>query len=156
MRTIMADLKNLTQGVGQIVTKLAGNVPGYNWEIIDGKLNNGETGVTSTKYNTTTGTVTATFDSQAWLNATELSWARTMLHESMHAYFISYYNINRPAFLGTYQQMVQDWNIFQNWNDVHHEEFARSLVTGIADALEEYGINRGYNHSRQFYEDILL
>ena len=153
METIMNDLKNLTQGVGQTVQMFAGNTPGYNWKVQDGSLSQG-TGMTSTQYNNTNGTVTTTFDSQAWKNATELSWARTMLHEAMHEYFVAYYNLNRRTFLGTYQQMVQDWNTHQNWNDVHHEEFARSLVTGIADALEEYGIKNGYNHSRQFYEDM--
>lgn len=110
--------------------------------------------MTSSIYNSSNGTVTTTFDTQAFLNATDLSWARTFLHESMHAFFIAYYNEDRRDFLGTYAQMVQDWNTYQNWNDVHHEEFARSLVNGIADALSEYGRNQGYKLSRQFYEDM--
>ena len=51
--------------------------------------------------------------------------------------------------------MVQDWGTMQNWNAIHHEEFARSLVTAIADALQEYGNLKGYtNLNRQFYEDM--
>ena len=50
--------------------------------------------------------------------------------------------------------MVEDWGVLQNWNGVHHEEFSRNLVIPIAVALESYGINKGYNLSKQFYEDM--
>lgn len=50
--------------------------------------------------------------------------------------------------------MVQDYGTLKNWNAVHHEEFARSVVNAIADALQEYGQKKGYNLSRQFYEDM--
>lgn len=50
--------------------------------------------------------------------------------------------------------MVQDWGTLQNWDAVHHEEFARSLVTAIADALETYGKSKGYTLTRQFCEDM--
>ena len=50
--------------------------------------------------------------------------------------------------------MVQDWGVMQSWNDVHHEEIARSLVKSVAVALESYGINKGFNLSKQFYEDM--
>lgn len=126
---------------------------GYNWELQDGSLT-GATGQTSTVFNKSNFTVSSTFDSQAFKDATELSWARTILHEGVHAYFVAYYNTNRPGFVGTYAQMVQDWGLYQNWNDVHHEEFARSLVRDIAKALEEFGNLRGYHHSFQYYESL--
>src|SRR5690606_16594293 len=88
MKSILINLTNLTTGVGHIVTTFAGNTPGYNWEVKDGSLN-GQTGSTSTHYNTSTGTATTTFDSQAWPDATDLSWARTILHESVHAYVVA-------------------------------------------------------------------
>lgn len=105
-------------------------------------------------YNSSTGTITTTFDTQAWPDATDLSWARTILHESIHAYLVSYYKINQPNWTATYPQMVQDWGTLQNWNDVHHEEIARSLVTSIGLSLEEYGQSQGYNLSSQFYRDL--
>lgn len=156
MQTIVTDLKNLTQGsVGQIIQKFAGSTPGWNWEVKDGSLSGG-TGQTDPPalYNKTTGTVTTIFDSQAWLNATDLSWARTILHESVHAYLTVYFATDQQNFIRTYSQMVQDWGTLQNWDAVHHEEFARSLVTAIADALQTYGISKGYSLTRQFYEDM--
>ncbi len=82
------------------------------------------------------------------------SWARTILHESIHPYLASYYAISRPGWIATYPEMVQDWGALQNWNDVHHEEIARSLVTMVAAALQDYGELMGYNLSTQFYEDM--
>jgi hypothetical protein len=121
----------------------------------DGALTAG-TGLTDPPalYNKSTGTISTTFDSQAWLNATELSWARTILHESIHAYLSVYFSSDPKNFVLTYSQMVQDWGTLQNWNDVHHEEFARSLVNQIANSLEEYAVSKGYNLPRQFYEDM--
>lgn len=156
MQSIVTDLKNITQGsVGQIIQKFSGTTPGWNWELKDGSLSGG-TGQTDPPalYNQTTGTVTTTFDSQAWLNATDLSWARTILHESVHAYLSVYFATDQQNFIRTYSQMVQDWGTLQNWDAVHHEEFARSLVTAIADALQSYGTSKGYSLTRQFYEDM--
>ena len=138
-----------------MVAKFSGNFPGYNWEVKSGSLS-GETARTDapTNYNAQTGTMTTTFDSQGWSNATNLSWARTLIHESIHAYLAASYKINRPNYIATYPQMVQDWGIKQNWNDVHHEEIARSLVSLVGAALESYGKNEGYTLSNQFYEDM--
>ena len=109
---------------------------------------------TSQSYYTNTGTIITTFDSQAWRDATELSWARTILHESIHAYLASQFAISRPNWMATYPQMVAKWGRLQNWNDVHHEEIARSIVSDISTSLQEYGNSRGYNFSSQFYDDL--
>jgi hypothetical protein len=50
--------------------------------------------------------------------------------------------------------MIKDWGAKQNWNAVHHEEIARSLVKSIGVALEAYGVSQGYNLNKQFYEDM--
>lgn len=50
--------------------------------------------------------------------------------------------------------MASEWDKLQNWNDMHHEEIARSIVNDIALALEEYGKNNGYNLPSQFYQDM--
>jgi len=126
---------------------------GYNWILQDGSLN-GPTGQTSGLYDKNQYTTTTTFDSHKYPYATDLSWARTILHESIHAYFVTKFALDRPDYIGTYPQMVQDYGNFGNWMPTHHEEFARSLVTSIADALQEYGNNQGYKLTRQFYEDL--
>ncbi|RIV52376.1 hypothetical protein D2V93_04310, partial [Flagellimonas taeanensis] len=155
LKNILNDLKTLNKGVGHIVQKFAGNIPGFNWEVKDGRLS-GATGSTDppAHYNHSTGTITTTFDSQAWKQATDLSWARTMLHEGVHAYLAAEFAISRPNWIATYPQMVAEWGRLKNWNAVHHEEIARSIVNDIAVSLEEYGIRKGYKLSRQFYEDM--
>ncbi|GIV37168.1 MAG: hypothetical protein KatS3mg032_1547 [Cyclobacteriaceae bacterium] len=78
LKTILTDVKNISQGsVGQIIQKFAGSIPGWNWELKDGVLTGG-TGETDppANYNKSTGTVTTTFDTQAWLNASDLENSR--------------------------------------------------------------------------------
>lgn len=156
LKTILNDLKNIESGIGHIITKFAGNDPGYNWKVKDSTLSGTNTAFTESPahYNSVTGTITTTFDSQTWLNATDISWARTILHESVHAYLSVFFKTDRPNWIATYPEMVQEWGTFQNWNDVHHEEFARSLIDQIALSLKEYGEFKGYNLSNQFYEDM--
>ncbi|RXR20898.1 hypothetical protein EQG63_02875 [Flavobacterium amnicola] len=157
MQSILNDIKKLQNGsVGQIIQKFAGNTPGFNWEVKDGVLSGGVVASTQTpsQYNTTSSTITTTFNTTAYPDASELSWARTIIHESVHAYLSVYFATNSPGFIGNYPNMVNDWGILQNWNAVHHEEFARSLVNEIANSLQEYGISKGYNLPRQFYDDM--
>ncbi|MCK0161314.1 hypothetical protein [Allomuricauda sp. F6463D] len=150
LKTILQDLKTLNRGVGYVLQMFASNTPGFNWEVKDGSLG-GATGTTSTKYNKLTGTVTTTFDSQAWGNATDLSWARTMMHESIHSYVVaSSYNAatiaQKQALLGP------DWaSAYLNYG---HEYIANNYIKPIADSLQEFGNIKGYHHSRQFYEDM--
>lgn len=83
-----------------------------------------------------------------------MSWARTILHESVHDFLATQFAIDKPNWIATYPQMVQEWGKLQNWNDVNHEEFARSIVNEIALALEQYGINKGYSFTSTFYQDL--
>ena len=41
------------------------------------------------------------------------SWARTILHESIHPYLASYYAISRPGWIAIYPEMVQDWEHYK-------------------------------------------
>tara|TARA_B110000208_G_scaffold24728_3_gene31832 strand:+ start:1341 stop:2729 length:1389 start_codon:yes stop_codon:yes gene_type:complete len=155
LQNIINDLKKVSGSPGNMVAKFSGSFPGYNWEVKSGSLTGGTAQTDAPSYyNSATGSISTTFDSQSWSNATNLSWARTIIHASIHAYLASYYKISRPNWIATYPQMVQDWGAMQSWNDVHHEEIARSLVKSVAVALESYGINKGFNLSKQFYEDM--
>ncbi len=155
LQTILSKLKTLTKGVGQIVVNFAGDIPNYNWNLKSGELG-GATGATNPPalYDFSTGSITTTLDSQSWTNATDLSWARTILHESIHAYLATQFAINRQDFASTYPTMVSEWGVMQNWNNIHHEEIARSIVNEVAISLEEYGKNNGYNLPSQFYQDM--
>ncbi len=151
LKNILNKLKGQSNGVAESIKKFSGSTQGFNWEVKDGTLSGG-TGQTSSKYNRATGTVSTIFDSQNWKQSTDLSWARTILHESIHAILVAEFNTNRPNWIASYPEMVAEWGRLQNWNAVHHEEFARSIVNDIASSLEEYGRIQGYNLSSQFYK----
>lgn len=143
------------QIIGNIVNKFAGNYPGFNWRVEDGSLS-GQTGQTSNSYNRLTGTVTTTFDSQTWLDASDLSWARTIFHESIHAYIVAYTRTDpinaKTAFADLFLDNIN--NLYPNLNDTQHAEIVRNYVNDIAISLEEYGSNKGYLLSAQFYQDL--
>ncbi|WP_221887757.1 hypothetical protein [Chitinophaga polysaccharea] len=157
MQKILAALKTLSKGsVANIVTKFAGNTPGYNWTVQDGRLSSNTNGETNSLYDSKTGTVTTTIDSKKFTSATDLSIARTILHESVHAYLVSFFGYEALNANATYPTMLQDWMKSKkpNLNTVQHNEMVRSFIIDIANALEEYGRNKGYNLSRQFYDDM--
>lgn len=103
-------------------------------------------------YDPSNESITTVFDNNAWPNATDISWARTIMHEAIHAYLAIYFQINRPDWIAKYPEMVEEWGELQNWNDVHHEEISRSLVSEIAIALKEYGDSKSYTYDLQFYQ----
>ncbi|WP_108423948.1 hypothetical protein [Flagellimonas amoyensis] len=150
MKGIMTDLTGSNTGIGYMINKFAGTDPGYNWNVQDGSLG-GPTAQTSVAYNSATGTVTTTFDSQAWPNATDLSWARTILHESIHAYVIAV-NYNTTTVAGRQTLLGPNWaSAYLNYG---HNYIADNYIGPMANSLEEFGNSMGYNLSRQFYEDM--
>lgn len=154
LKKILDNLKKTTASPGNMIVNFTGSwANGYNWTVQTGTIKGAASGTTEPTYNVTTG-ITTTFDSQKYPEATDLSWARTMLHESIHAYLVTYFKVDKPGWIATYPQMVTDWGVKQNWNGVHHEEIARSLVKSIGGALEVYGVSQGFNLTKQFYEDM--
>lgn len=153
MQTILNDVKNLSLGsAAHVIQRFSGAIPGYNWEVKDGTLPSLENAATSTNFNTSLGIVTTTFDASKFVTATDLSVARTILHESIHAYVVAVtYNtltdpVQRQTLLGP------DWgSVFLNYG---HDYITNNYLGPIADALEEFGRNRGYSFTRQFYEDL--
>ena len=145
LQTILKNLKKSGSSPGNMIQNFSNNwnSTNYNWIVQSGTLK-GSIAETSPLYNAATG-VTTIFDSQSWTAATDLSWARTILHESIHAYLVTYFKVDKPGWIATYPEMVTDWGVKQNWNAVHHEEIARGLVTLIGNSLEVYGISQGYN-----------
>jgi hypothetical protein len=154
MQPILTDIKNLSQGsVGKIIKTFIGSVPGYNWELKDGVLPVFENANTSTIFNTSTGTVTTVFDASKFKDATNLSIARTILHESIHAYVVAvtYNNITDPAKRALL--LGPDWGtVYLNFG---HDYITNNYLIPLASSLEEYGNSMlGYTHSTQFYQDL--
>ena len=155
LQNIQKDLEKLTRGpIGQILQRLSRGISGYNWVLRDDSLKGGTAQTLITSYKSSARSITTTFDSQAWPDATELSWARTILHEALHAYLSLEFYTHKAEFIRKYPVMMQDFNILHEWDAVHHEEFARSFVFSIAYSLEEYGKMKGYLLPKQFYQDM--
>lgn len=155
LKTILNDLKGVSSGVGHIVTTFSGNTPGFNWEVKDATLTGG-TGQTKVVYDRRNKKATTTFDSQSWLDASDLSWARTILHEGIHAYIVASFGVDYTQAQLDFADFWYDYQnaVYPNSNVTHHAEIVRNYVLDIAASLQEYGTNKGYTLTRQFYEDL--
>ncbi|MRX67352.1 hypothetical protein SAMN06265349_1011035 [Flavobacterium resistens] len=77
-----------------------------------------------------------------------------MVFEAIHAYLITFYIRNEPGFQAEDPVLFDKYLDAKLWNSTHHDEIAQSLRQSIANALESYGISKGYNLNKQFYEDM--
>lgn len=156
LKIILDNLKKTTASPGNMVVNFTGDwSTGYNWTVESGSIKGPAAGNTSSSFNMVSGTTTV-FDSQKYPDVTELSWARTILHESIHAYLVTYFRLDGINANIKYSEMIRDWSnkINPDLNEIQHNEIARSFVKSIGDALEVYGISQGYNLSKEFYQDM--
>jgi len=151
-----------------IVKLLSSAEPGYNWTVKDGTLSDKDTyGLTSSLYDTSTRSVTTTFDASKWGNASDLNIARTMLHEAVHAYLVAYFANSNYAFspnatfgdMMTAFQAIARTGQYPDLNVLHHNEMARGgtgngWIGDIAWSLQQYGIQQGYSIDKEFYMDM--
>jgi len=155
MKSIVANLKNLSnRSIGKIIKKFSGSNPGYNWKMENSNLGATVNANTSQQYDRGTGTVTTKFDANKFMNATDLSIARTILHESVHAYLVVFFKLEPIMAVSEYSELVQDFLVTQDANIAHHNEMTRNFVNEIAYSLQEFGALKGYNFSLQFYKDL--
>lgn len=137
LKKILDNLKKTTASPGNMVVNFTGDwSTGYNWTVESGSIKGPAAGNTSSSFNMVSGTTTV-FDSQKYPDATELSWARTMLHESIHAYLVTYFRLDGINANIKYSEMIRDWSnkINPDLNEIQHNEIARSFVKSIGDAL---------------------
>lgn len=155
LQKILDKLKNTSSSPGNLICNFTNDwsITNYNWTVETGSLG-GSIAETSSIYNMSTNSVTTIFDAYKWKEATDLSWARTMMHESIHAYLVTYFKFDRTMALATYSELVNEWGKKRDLNYSHHQEIARNLVPSIANALENYGVANGYNLSKEFYNDM--
>lgn len=150
-----------------IVKLFSGTEPGYNWVVKDGTLDDDTYGLTSSLYDISNRSVTTTFDESKWGSATDLSIARTMLHESINAYLVAYFSnsVYAPSRSATFGDMMTIFHTISvsgqdpDLNVLHHDEMAQGgsgngWISDVAWSLKQYGIQRGYNLPNQFYMDM--
>lgn len=149
LKVILSTLEGHFHGVGKIIAELAESDTSFTWTVESGSLA-GETAITDTNFDSASNSTTTTFDSQGFPRGTDLSWARTILHESVHAYVVG---ISNTSTLAERQELLgPNWTIaYFNYG---HDYIAETYVNSMADILQEYGQLKGYTMDRQFYEDL--
>ncbi len=158
MKKILTDLKTVNNGIGSIIGKFSESQweIGFNWDVKDGNLG-GANGQTKANYSRLTKTVTTIFDSSLMENASDLSVARTILHESVHAYIVASFGVDYAGAQKTFSEVFEDFdkNRFdKDLNRIHHAEITRNFVNDIAASITRFGLNRGYDLSSEFYHDL--
>jgi hypothetical protein len=154
LKQVLAKLKAIKSGkFGEIINKFSnGDIPNWTWEIKEGTVPSDQNA--NTRY--TYGKATTTLDYDKLKNATNMSTARTMVHESIHAY-LSVFFINDPGTAAkTYPEMVKAWNRAKHpdYNQVQHDQMERSFVDDIAAVLKEFGTSLGLQMDDLDYKDM--
>ncbi len=154
LKSVLADLKSANKAdLKNIIEKsMNAKVPkGYEWTLgMDKSKISNRAGATTSWQN---GNVETHFDWNKLQNASDLSVARTMIHESVHAFLLHEFNSTVDA-SKNYPKLVEVWNKFQDRNKAHHAQMGATFINVIAKGLMAYGKSRGYNYSYQFYEDL--
>ncbi|MDG1953312.1 MAG: hypothetical protein P8I51_00280 [Polaribacter sp.] len=141
----------MTNDIKGIITKFNGSASGYNWALKDGPTSNNATAQTSTVYDPATGTVSTTFNTTKYNEASDLSWARTIFHESIHAYVVAvHHNTSTPAEKA--ELLGSNW--LNRYTNNGHDFIANNYIRPITDALIEFGAKQGYTLDPSFYEDL--
>jgi hypothetical protein len=141
-------IKSLQRGkVARIIKDLYGNVPGFNWRIMD-------TPVLVTGYSDANAFTIPTMSAiETYLvgprlnNASNLFYASTILHEAAHAFLFDYYykKTNMPAALrdsmlqSSYSKQLQKFlELEESGNNVAQHELLLNFQNDIYIALLEY------------------
>lgn len=151
MKTVFNSLNSGSQ-IPDLIQKFSGTTKDYNWKLQDGRLGENVNAQT-TPYDRTNRIVTTTFDTDKYRDASDLSVARTILHESVHAYLVTYFASDPINANADYPDMVVAWMGAKrlDLNQIQHEEMVYSFVSDIASNLKNYGQSKGYVISDDYY-----
>ncbi|WBL42808.1 hypothetical protein PBT90_18965 [Algoriphagus halophytocola] len=151
INNILIELTTLDSGPGTIVSSFSQQSGGFNWT-----LKSGNTGLsnasTSPFYN---NGVTTTISNTNLSNATNLSIVRTILHEAVHAYFVTVQNLTLTVEEKS-KLMGNNWfSIVQELvPNQGHALIASNFADQIAKGLYDYSQLKGLNISMQYCKDL--
>ncbi|MBB5619557.1 hypothetical protein HDE69_000593 [Pedobacter cryoconitis] len=98
--------------------------------------------------------MTSTFDSNLFKGGSDLAIAKTILHESIHAYLVAYFAKDALSANINYSYFVTKWESSHDYNGIQHEVIVNRLIGSVASNLINYRKNQGYNLPDQFYYDL--
>lgn len=131
---------------GKIIYDMSGELPNFKWRLKQGAITGERTATT----NGNDFGIYTTFNTVYLPYSTNMSVARTMLHEAAHAYLIK----KLPDTMKEYPQLYEEYNQSKNVNASQHQEMARSFVNDIAICLKVYGQGLGIQAYDTYYMDI--
>lgn len=158
LKNVIDDLKSLQNGkFGEIIKLFAQPNPAplnYNWTINTASL--GQNVTASTEPSIQPGNIAlTTINSDYTSISTDLSIAKTLIHECFHAYLTSIYRYQNydMSYINLLNKYIAQFGY--NANVIHHYLFTKdNIVSQISLALKEYGLSKGYNLPQQFYDDM--
>ncbi len=124
----------------------------WDWIIEEGSLPEYTNAVTQLS---TKGAYTI-IDMDKLIYATELSIARTIIHEMVHAHLLLSFKYNNVKASLEYPGIVRAWaaTLTPDYNAIQHQEMAESFVDDIALALKEYNYNENRFTDNSVYTDL--
>lgn len=153
LKNILLHLLTIRQGkIGAILDTFSNDYTNWSWMLKEDSLPKNVNGQTTI----TRAGVLTTLDYNKLQKATNLSVARTMIHEMIHAYFLLYYRNDlldaRKSYPQIYNACKNDLNF--DCNRVQHEEMEKYFVNDIAAALKEYGKSMHLKINNSVYTDL--
>lgn len=157
---ILNDLKSLPNGkFGSVINQFAGLNPvpqNYNWTLATAYFPPSAPGMQPDAARTSgSNPAITTINNYYQQTSTDLSFARTMIHECFHAYLTCVYRFRNidMSYVNLINQYSAQFN--NNRNDIDHHLFAQNnIINHISQALMEYGTLKGYTLSQQFCDDM--
>jgi hypothetical protein len=153
IKAILTQIKNLKNGkVGEIINKFSSEIPNWNWKLKEGTLSTNVNGTTTLM----AGGAITMLDYNKLQGATNIAIARTIIHESIHAYLTVYFRYDPVNAQKDYPGMLRAWQRAKHpdYNEIQHDQMEKSFVDEIAAALKEFGNSRGLNIDDYVYRDL--
>ena len=159
MKEIIKDLGVLKGNtVADIINRFAGNTPKYQWKVRFSPDNMTTIQFAGTQFAYENEFVTTNLNSDpiAFRYGSDLAFAKTIIHESIHAYLVVLYFTDRHTLLDNYPVLIN--KLFNTHrkpeNDKQHDLFVDNFIGDIKNTLALYGNSKGYDLNDQFYEDM--
>lgn len=154
LKQILADVLKIKEGkIGEIVSKFLGNTTYWVWIIDEDDLPENANGETQLMPD---GVLTI-LDYHKLKIASNLSVARTIIHEMVHAYLTLYFRYDAENATRDYPAILNAWvtSTDPDYNEIQHDEIERSFIVEIALALDEYSGIVGLNDVDKYvYSDL--
>lgn len=148
IENIIDQIKGLEEGtIARIIHNLSGNLPGFDWEIAEAPSpNSNDDALTTISPNSPVPHAMTHLNSTKLQNATNISLARTIIHESVHAFLYNYFyyasglsQSERDNILGLpYSKMLKQYLRHSQplQGNSEHNFMANTFRKDIAEALK--------------------